>query len=106
MEKYGIKSGRSHFASEAMLSHHSLLSNRQSWECLVAQLAAIHSTDDAAAWAHWNLPAKNTLTAADAQLSRSPDYQTPIPIGIGGNVTRHPSARLVRSSYEKMRPSP
>jgi hypothetical protein len=34
---------------------------------LVAQLAAIHSTDDAAAWAHRNLAAKNTLTAADAQ---------------------------------------
>jgi hypothetical protein len=35
---------------------------------LVAQLAAIHSTDDAAAWAHRNLPAKNTLIAADAKL--------------------------------------
>ncbi len=37
-------------------------------ERLVAQLAAIDSTDDAAAWAHRNLPAKNTLTAADAQI--------------------------------------
>ena len=37
-------------------------------ERLVAQLAAINSTDDAAAWAHRNLPAKNTLTAADAQI--------------------------------------
>jgi hypothetical protein len=37
-------------------------------ERLVAQLAAIHSTDDAAAWAHRNLAAKNTLTAADAQI--------------------------------------
>jgi hypothetical protein len=36
-------------------------------ERLVAQLAAIHSSDDAAAWAHRNLAAKNTLTAADAQ---------------------------------------
>ena len=35
---------------------------------LVAQLAAIHSTDDAAAWAHRNLPARNTLIAADAKL--------------------------------------
>ena len=34
----------------------------------MAQLAAINSTDDAAAWAHRNLPAKNTLTAADAQI--------------------------------------
>jgi ERF superfamily len=37
-------------------------------ERLVAQLAALHSTDDAAAWAHRNLAAKNTLTAADAQI--------------------------------------
>jgi ERF superfamily len=37
-------------------------------ERLVAQLAAINLTDDAAAWAHRNLPAKNTLTAADAQI--------------------------------------
>src|SRR5262249_15218540 len=35
---------------------------------LVTQLAVIHSTDDAAAWAHRNLAAKNTLTAADAQI--------------------------------------
>jgi hypothetical protein len=37
-------------------------------ERLVAELAAISSTDDAATWAHRNLPAKNTLTAADAQV--------------------------------------
>jgi ERF superfamily len=37
-------------------------------ERLVKQLAAIHSSDDAAAWAHRNLAAKNTLTAADAQI--------------------------------------
>jgi hypothetical protein len=37
-------------------------------ERLVAQLAGVHSTDDAAAWAHRNLAAKNTLTAADAQI--------------------------------------
>ena len=35
---------------------------------LVEQLAAIHSIDDAAAWARQNLSAKNTLTAADAQI--------------------------------------
>jgi len=35
---------------------------------LVEQLAAIHSIDDAAAWAHRNLAAKNTLTAADARI--------------------------------------
>jgi hypothetical protein len=37
-------------------------------EGLVKQLAAIHSSDDAAAWAHRNLAVKNTLTAADAQI--------------------------------------
>ena len=31
-------------------------------------MAAINSSDEAAAWAHRNLPAKNTLTAADAQI--------------------------------------
>jgi len=34
----------------------------------VAELSAITSADDAAAWAHRNLPAKNTLTAGDAQI--------------------------------------
>ena len=37
-------------------------------ERLVAQLACINSADEAAAWAHRNLPAKNTLTAGDAQI--------------------------------------
>jgi hypothetical protein len=37
-------------------------------ERLVAQLSAINSADDAAAWAHRNLPAKNSLTAEDAQI--------------------------------------
>jgi hypothetical protein len=37
-------------------------------EQLVAELLAINSADDAAAWAHRNLPAKNSLTAADAQI--------------------------------------
>ena len=31
-------------------------------------MAAINSPDEAAAWAHRNLPAKNTLTAADAKI--------------------------------------
>ena len=31
-------------------------------------MAAINSADEAAAWAHRNLPAKNTLTAADAKI--------------------------------------
>jgi ERF superfamily len=37
-------------------------------ESLIEQLAAINSADEAAAWVHRNLPAKNTLTAADAKI--------------------------------------
>ncbi len=37
-------------------------------ESLIEQLPSINSADEAAAWAHRNLPAKNTLTAADAKL--------------------------------------
>jgi hypothetical protein len=37
-------------------------------EGLVEQIAAINSADEAAAWAHRNLPAKNTLAAADAKV--------------------------------------
>jgi ERF superfamily protein len=36
-------------------------------ERLVAELSAINSADDAAVWAHRNLPAKNSLTVGDAQ---------------------------------------
>src|SRR5215472_126151 len=35
---------------------------------LLAQLVAIHSSDEAAVWARQNLSAKNTLTADDAQI--------------------------------------
>jgi hypothetical protein len=37
-------------------------------ESLIGQMAAINSADEAAAWARRSLPAKNTLTAADARL--------------------------------------
>src|SRR5208337_704776 len=37
-------------------------------ESLIQQLAAINSADEAAAWAYRNLPAKNTLTVADAKI--------------------------------------
>src|SRR5262249_30107440 len=37
-------------------------------ESLIEQMAAINSPDEAAAWAHRNLPAKNTLTTADAKI--------------------------------------
>jgi hypothetical protein len=37
-------------------------------ESLIQQMAAIDSADEAAAWAHRSLPAKNTLTGADAKI--------------------------------------
>jgi hypothetical protein len=37
-------------------------------ESLIEQMAAMKSEDEAAAWAHRNLAAKNTLTAADAKI--------------------------------------
>jgi hypothetical protein len=37
-------------------------------ESLIQQIATINSADEAAAWAYRNLPAKNTLTAADAKI--------------------------------------
>src|SRR6185295_15740365 len=37
-------------------------------ESLIEQMAAINSADEAAAWVHRNLPAKNTLTGADAKI--------------------------------------
>src|SRR4029079_14030885 len=37
-------------------------------ESLIEQLPAINSADEAATWARRNLPAKNTLTAADAKI--------------------------------------
>jgi hypothetical protein len=37
-------------------------------ESLIEQMTAINSEDEAAAWAHQNLPAKNTLTVADAKI--------------------------------------
>jgi hypothetical protein len=37
-------------------------------ESLIKQMAAINSAGEAVAWAHRNLPAKNTLRAADAKL--------------------------------------
>jgi hypothetical protein len=37
-------------------------------ESLIEQMAAINSADEAAVWARRSLPAKNTLTAADAKV--------------------------------------
>src|SRR5437016_3801528 len=59
---------------------------------LVAELSAINSADDAATWAHRNLPAKNSLTAGDAQIVEA-HFQTRLStIGDGTTAERPPNA--------------
>src|SRR5262249_27704823 len=57
--------GKSAASATAVLAAHESAILR---ERLVAELPSIHSADDAAAWAHRSLPAKNTLTAGDAKI--------------------------------------
>jgi ERF superfamily len=61
-------------------------------ERLVAELLAINSTDDAAAWAHRNLPAKNSLTAGDAQIIEARFQARLSTIGDGLTAEEPPSA--------------
>src|SRR5262249_28835892 len=50
---------------------------------LVAELSAINSADDAATWAHRNLPAKSSLTAGDAQIVEAQFHARLATIGDG-----------------------
>jgi hypothetical protein len=52
-------------AGKSMLGEQLSASLRES---LIEQIATINSADEVAAWAHRSLPAKNTLTAADAKI--------------------------------------
>jgi ERF superfamily len=52
---------------------------------LLAELEIIRSSDDAASWAHRSLPAKNTLTVADAQIVEL-GFQTKLTALDGGNL--------------------
>src|SRR6516165_10462454 len=56
---------RQHSAAKSVLGEQLSASLRES---LIEQIAIINSADEAAAWAHRNLPAKNTLTAPDAKI--------------------------------------
>jgi hypothetical protein len=56
---------RQHSAPRSLLGEQLSASLREN---LIQQMAAINSPDEAAAWAHRALPAKNTLTAADAKI--------------------------------------
>ena len=74
-------------------------------ESLIQQMGVINSADEAAAWAHRNLSAKNTLTAADAKLVEkrfqarlskvnehlTPDGTSDRPVG-GGAAAEYPDA--------------
>ena len=65
-------------------------------ESLIEQMAAINSEDEAAAWAHRNLPAKNTLTAADAKMVEERFQARLCTISDGGDPGE-PSDELCRS---------
>ncbi len=80
-------------------------------ERLVAELLAINSADEAAAWAHRNLPAKNSLTAGDskivearfqARLSTISDGNTAEgPPGAAPDQSVVPAARLAADAHQK-----
>jgi hypothetical protein len=61
-------------------------------ERLVAELSAINSADDAAMWAHRNLPAKNSLTAGDAQIVEAQFRARLSTIGDGKTAERQHNA--------------
>jgi len=61
-------------------------------ERLVAELSAIKSADDAAAWAHRNLPVKNTLTSGDAQIVEARFQARLATIGDGMTAEGPPNA--------------
>jgi hypothetical protein len=57
-------------------------------ESLIEQMAAINSADEAAAWAYRSLPAKNSLTAADAKLVEQAFQMRLSEISNGSDETR------------------
>jgi hypothetical protein len=61
-------------------------------ESLIEQMAAINSADEAAAWAHRNLPAKNTLIAADAKMVEEQFRERLSAIGAPDGICGGPAA--------------
>ena len=61
-------------------------------ERLLEELTVIGSADEAAAWAHRNLPAKNSLTAADAQIIEARFPAQLAAIGDGVSAEGSPNA--------------
>jgi hypothetical protein len=66
-------------------------------EHLLAQLAAIHSSDEAALWARQNLSAKNTLTADDARIVEEAFKARVSTIGDGEGPSEPSNAVSVRN---------
>jgi hypothetical protein len=60
-------------------------------DSLIEQLAAINSADEAAAWAHRNMPAKNKLAGADAKMVEE-RFQARL-VQIGQQETANESSR-------------
>jgi hypothetical protein len=71
---------------------------------LLAQLVAINSTDEAAAWARQNLSAKNTLTADDARIVEE-EFRTRLStIGDSEDPSEPSNAGCVRNVVPARRP--
>src|SRR5262252_4388364 len=66
-------------------------------ERLLGQLVTINSADEAAAWAHQNLSAKNSLTADDARIVEEEFRMKVSTIGDGEGACEQSSAVLVRN---------
>ncbi|MGP0091067.1 MAG: ERF family protein [Xanthobacteraceae bacterium] len=73
-------------------------------DSLVAELASLNSADDAAAWAHRRLSAKNALVAGDAQIVEE-QFQTKLSALESGEpangATAVPAGKLDGSASEK-----
>jgi ERF superfamily len=73
---------------------------------LIAELDALQSADEAASWAHRSLPAKNTLTAADANLVEA-GFRLKLAVfgdGLPGDVPQ--KAVLSRAGAQPDHPTP
>jgi hypothetical protein len=73
-------------------------------ERLVAQLTNINSADEAAAWAHRNLPAKNTLSAADAKIVEERFQARLSTIGDPQVANGHPMPCPIKASCRPVNP--
>src|SRR5262249_57327691 len=71
---------------------------------LIGQLVAIHSTDEAAAWARENISAKNTLTAGDARILEEEFQARLSTIGGGEGTGGQSNAVSVRNVMVAGRP--